>query len=459
MPPSTPAAWRDLLIKHLDARWAEWRVYDAYYEGDQTLAYATRKFRDAYGGLFKQLTDNWMPIVVDSSVERLKVQGFRFGDNQEADEDAWDIWQANNLDGEANLVHTEAVKLGTAYWMVQPGETPKITGEHPSQVICYHAPGDRKNRLAAVKKWNEDKDIRCNVYLPDRVVKYRTNKQLLELRDQDRRWETLGTEFNPLGVVPVIPVENNPSMLRGGRSDLAGGPLRVQDSINMMLGSLLIGAEFIAYPQRVVLGVDQPVDAEGNPLRNFDLQLGQSRLWMFPGDASEIDIKEFKEADLDNIGKQIERLRRSLTSQTRTPPHYVSGEIVNVSGDALKAAETGLVSKVRDKMDPFGEAHEEVMRLSFRSLNASDPRAEATDAETIWRDPESRSQAETVDAAVKKQALGVPWEQLMEDIGYSPQQIDRMAAMRETESLLAPEPPPPNPELNGAGARAVPAPY
>jgi hypothetical protein len=62
-----------------------------------------------------------------------------------------------------------------------------------------------------------------------------------------------------------------------------------------------------------------------------------------------------------------------------------------------------------------------------------------------------------VDAATKKQALGVPWEQLMEDIGYSPQQIDRMAAQREAEALTAesfapPVPPngqPPNAAIQG----------
>jgi hypothetical protein len=102
-----PAEWRDLLVQRLDWRWNELHVYDAYYEGDQRLRYATQKFADVYGGLFRALADNWCQIVVDSSVERLRVQGFRFGDQQEADKDAWDIWQANGLDGESNMLHTE----------------------------------------------------------------------------------------------------------------------------------------------------------------------------------------------------------------------------------------------------------------------------------------------------------------------------------------------------------------
>ena len=431
----TPAEWRDQLVTRLDARWAELQVFDAYYEGDHALAFATRKFREVYGSLFRALTDNWMPIVVDSSVERLRVQGIRFGSNQQADSDAWAIWQANGLDAESNMVHTEAVKLGWAYWMVQPnGDVPKITAEHPSQVIVATEPGDRRKRVAAVKKWGDGGYIYANVYLPDRIVKYRTNRQLLQLVDRERRWETLGAASNPLGVVPIVPVPNNPSMLHGGRSDLAGGAIRVQDAINKLLADMLIGSEYQAYPQRVLLGVDTPRDAQGNPVKNADMASGASRLWNIPNENAR--AFQFDAADLNNFRNAIDGLVRDLTAQTRTPPHYVAGQIVNASGDALKAAETGLVSKVRDKMDPFGEAHEEMMRLAFRAIDRTDERAEATDAEVIWRDPESRSQAETVDAAVKLASIGVPPEVLWEKVGFSPQEIDRMKSMQETDALL-----------------------
>jgi hypothetical protein len=432
--PETPREWLDHLNYALDQRWAELSVYDAYYEGDHQLSYVTRKFREAYGSLFRALTDNWMPLVVNASVERLRVQGFRFG-QQDADDDAWAIWQQNGLDGESNMVHTEAVKLGWAYWMVQPnGDTPRITAEHPSQVIVQTAPGDRRNRLAALKKWRDGDFIYANVYLPDRVVKYRTTSRQYQIEVPEKKWSTVGAEGNPLGLVPVVPVPNNPSMLTGGRSDLAGGAVRIQDAINKLFADMLIGSEYQSYPQRVLLGVDVPRGETGEPIRNAELKASQSRLWMFPN--ADAKAFEFSAADLNNFRAAIDGLIRDLTAQTRTPPHYVAGQIVNASGDALKAAETGLVSKVRDKMDPFGEAHEETMRLAFRSIDRNDPRADAFDAETIWADPESRSQAELADALVKLSAIGVPQEVLWEKYGFSPQEIDRMKAMQETDNLL-----------------------
>jgi hypothetical protein len=221
---------------------------------------------------------------------------------------------------------------------------------------------------------------------------------------------------------------------------------------------MLIGSEYQAYPQRVLLGVTPPSypvghELAGQQIPNADLKASQSHLWYFPDKDSK--AFQFDAADLDNFRKAIDGLVRDLTAQTRTPPHYVAGQIVNASGDALKAAETGLVSKVRDKMDPFGEAHEEAMRLAFLSIDRGDPRAQATDAEVIWRDPESRSQAETVDAAVKLASIGVPQEMLWERIGMSPQEIDRAKQLQEADALLrALAPPAPEPgtvEENGSG--------
>lgn len=439
MPPvRSPREWLDFLNYALDARWAELRVFDAYYEGDQTLAFVTRKFRDAYGSLFQELTDNYMQLVVEAPAERLRVQGFRYGGEQDADQDAWRIWQANGLDAESNMVHVEAIKLRESYWMVQPTGTaiPKITCEHPSQVIVAHAAGDRRARQAALKRWRDGDYIYANVYLPDRVVKYRTTERLLREQIAERQWETVTAESNPLGEVPIVAVRNNPSMLKGGRSDLEGGPISLQNGINKHLADLLIGSEFIAYPQRVLLGVDVPRDAEGRPIRNAEMAASQSRLWMFPNENAK--AFEFSAADLGNFRNAMDGLIGDLAAQTRIPIYYFRPQAIsNISAEALIGLDAGLVSKVNDKKDPIGEAHEDMMRLAFKAVDRTDERAQVVDSETIWKNTESRSEAQTVDAAMKKQALGVPWEQLMEDLGYSPTQIDRMAAMRETDALLA----------------------
>lgn len=450
----SPAGWLQLLEKQLTNRWAyRMAKYDAYYEGDHRLAFATEKFREAFAGLFATIADNWCGIVVDSSAERLKVQGFRFGEAQEADADAWAIWQANGLDAESDMAHTEAIKLGEAYWLVEPpargsSDPPRITSEHPSEMIVATAPGDRRQRLAALKRWVDEQDryAYATLYLPDQIIKFRSQTKLPQggMAGGQINWTRRpGDEGgpNPLRVVPVIPLRNNPSMMRGGQSDLKTA-IPIQNAINKLLSDMLIGAEYQAFPQRVLLGVEVARDENGMPIKAAELQASKSRLWAISNENAK--VAQFNAADLDNYVNARGHLVEHLTAQTKTPPHYVSGKMINVSGDALKAGETGLVSKVRDKQITFGEGHEETISLALVASGRRDDIP--TDTETIWRDPESRSFGELVDGLVKLRTINVPDAFLWERAGFSPQEITRMKAMQLVDDVFnAPDEREPNP--------------
>lgn len=428
----SPAAWLELLERRLDDRWARWRKYDCYYEGDQDMALWLRSVQRAFSGtvlgkLLFELKDNYMPLVVDTAAERMRVQGFRLPDQEEPDKEAGRIWRENHLQGQSNMLHTESIKLGEAAWLVQPnGETPKITCEHPSQVIVATAPGDRTKRLAALKKWVDDDGFAyANVYLPDRVYKWRSAEAVRQ--GQRITWRDLPSVSNPLGEVPVVPVPNNPSMLAGGRSDLSFGATSLQDQITKTVADLLIGAEYHGFPQRVLLGVEAPRDENGRVIS--DLTAARSRLWYFNNENAK--AHEFSQADLEGLRKSTDGFIGDLAAQTRIPIYYFRPQAIsNISAEALIGLDAGLVSKTHDKQDPFGEGHDEMMRLALKSINKEQP------VQTIWENTESRSEAQVVDAATKKQALGVPFEQLMEDIGYDPATIDRMVQMRETDALL-----------------------
>jgi hypothetical protein len=54
-------------------------------------------------------------LYVDSIAERQEIEGFRLGGSTDADMELWDWWQANNLDIEATLGHSEALIYGRSY--------------------------------------------------------------------------------------------------------------------------------------------------------------------------------------------------------------------------------------------------------------------------------------------------------------------------------------------------------
>ena len=82
----------------------------------------------------------------------------------------------------------------------------------------------------------------------------------------------------------------------------------------------------------------------------------------------------------------------------------------------------------------------DVRRLAFRAAGDA-TRGAYMAAETIWRDPENRTESQHVDALQKLAAIGIPQEQLWADAGYSPQQIKRFLEMRGG-TAPAPETPP-----------------
>lgn len=439
----TPEEWRDSLNKRLDARRPTIVHFERYYEGEHRLHFATQKFREAFGDIFNGFADNWCGVVVDASVERLEVQGFRFGEEEDADEEAWRIWQANGLDAAATIGHEEAIATGYSYLLVAPGEddeTPQISIEDPKEVIVATVPGTPHKRAAAFKKWvDEDGIAMATLYLPEGIWKWRTKQKYRGGSKPTwvRREDTDDDGFdgdNPLGEVPVIPLLNRPTIRGEGRSDIRS-VIPEQDAVNKTVVDMLVASEFAGYRQRWAAGIEVERDPETGEPKKKVFDPGVDR--MFTTANEQARFGSFDVSNLENYVKAVEMLVQHIAAQTRTPPHYLLGQSGSFpSGESLKSTETGLVAKARRKMLPFGETYEEAMRLAFR-LKGDVDKAAAIDAETIWRDPESRSEGELVDGLVKLKSIGVPRKALWERLGASPQQIQRWETMADQEALQA----------------------
>lgn len=448
--PTSPVEWLKMLEPRLTLQISLVSKYLNYYNGLQPIqTITTTKYREEFAKLLAGICDNWMPLVIDSVEERMHVEGFRFGEDPAADKDAWDIWQRNFLDADSETLHSVMLTTGLAFTMVWPDKDgqPKVTVEHPSQVFVAVEPGNRRKRLAAIKVWADEwtgLDF-ANVYLPDSITKYSRKSSTmsplfagativpgyvmnLDVGDWQERPDA--TIPNPLGVVPIVPYINRPDMFGRGKSDLFD-LLSTQDQVNKLVADMIIAAEFGAFKQRWATGVEIPKDPDtGEDIDTFKSAI--QRLFHVPD--ADAKFGQFEETNIANYVTGIEDRVLSIARRSRTPAHYMLGHKGQFpSGEALRAAETGLVSKVRSRQRHTEESHEETVRLAFAILN--DPRKDQFDAETIWRDPEYRTEGEHVDSLLKKMALGVPLAQLWEDAGYSPQQIARFKTMAVEEAL------------------------
>lgn len=457
---ATAEEWRDALSKRMDARYWELRKFDDYYAGDHKLQFASTKFREAFGTLFSEFSDNFCELVVDAVEERLNVEGFRMGTDAQADVDAWRIWQANGLDADSQIAHTEALIKGECAVIVSPyksewpqDDAPLITVEDPMEVIVATSPHNRRQRIAALKRWIADDRVHATLFTSDALYKWQSKNKR---SDWPSSWHTELTKIeweprlvegeewpleNPLGVVPVIPLVNKPRRRDGGQSEIAS-VIPIQNAVNKVVSDMLLAAEFGAFPQRYGINIEPEIDKDtGQPKEPFKVSV--DRLWLAPppnNGEPETKFGQFTPTDLAPYVKAVEMLVQHVASITRTPPHYLLGQSGLIpSGESLKSTETGLVAKSRRKMRHFGESWEEVIRVAFKAMG--DSRSEIVDSQTIWKDPESRTEAELVDALVKMGSLGVPKEALWERWGATPQEIARWRGQLAAQSLLQPPTP------------------
>lgn len=428
----TPEQWVARLVEKLQRRQVALQTLDRYYRGDHPLPAVQPEAQREFWRLLQQSITNWMGLVVDATAERLRVVGFRFGPDPAGDADAWQIWQSQNLDAASELAHTTACVCGEASVLVWADDSQQLqmTVEHPADTAVEFDPVDHRRRLAALKLWSDDTTgvEYATLWLPDSVHRYQRDRTGLVWQSGSDafRWQLredgLPAEApNPLQVVPVVPLVNRPTLRPyGGRSEIED-VTAIQDRINGTIFNRLLAAEFTAFRQRWVTGIEIPTDPEtGHPVEPFKHAV--NRLWI--SEDPDTKFGEFGETGLAPYIDAVEADVQHIAAITRTPPHYLLGQSgAFPSGEALKSTETGLVAKVRRRQQHFGEAWEEVMRLAFAV--ADDPRSKVTDAETLWEDPEARTEGEHVDALLKLSTLGVPQEQLWQDAGYSPQDIAR----------------------------------
>jgi hypothetical protein len=425
--------WVEPLSDRLDKQKHYVEFYQAYYDGKHKTSFTTDGYREEFDKFLTAITDNWMPIVVDAVSERMDVRGFRFDKKGKGDEEAWDLWQASHLDADSELLHTAVLTGGTASVMVwvdekSEEEMPLITVEDPCQVYVATGGPSRRERIAGIKVWADDwtGNDRVNVYLPDNLYK---------IIKTSSGWQPFENYLygNPLGVVPIVPFFNRGRLKPGTYKSELYDVTPTQDQINKILCDAIVSSEYSAFTQRWVTGMEIEKDATtGKPINPFES--GQDRVFVAENDDARFG--QFEATDLQNYVKMLENRVQSIASRSRTPAHYLLGSQGSFpSGESLKATETGLVSKIRQRQKSYGECWEEVMRLAFKVMD--DPKADYFRAETIWADVESRTEAEHVDALVKLRTLNVPLRQLWQDAGYGEEEIARFVEWAKDEAMNA----------------------
>ena len=442
--------------------------WSSYYEGKRPLLYTTAEFREMSGGLFDDFSDNWCQVVPDAVVERLDVLGFRLEDGT-LDKDAMRAWRRNECDVEFSLAALESLISKRSFGLVwkPDGVNTEITFQSTDQAIVEYVPGRRNVRKYGLLITSEDEYDFATLWsragtLEIRPMVYRFQRTRGAGEWVARTVPLSGggdlTHPNPMGnEVPLVELANRARLRGKARSEIETvAPL--QDALNTIWAHLMTGSDAAALPARVVLGTDRPerdiIDPETDEvIGTEDLPIAPFRrnrmMWL---EGREASIAEFSAGDLSNYLRVIEVAVQHIAAQTRTPPHYLLGQMVNISADALTAAESGLVAKVVERQRFLGSALRELMRLEALASGDSARASSLALGRVVWRDAQFRSEAVYADALTKYKAIGVPDEALWERMpGVDSDEIDRWKTMRSDQAaaivggnlsgLFGPKPP------------------
>lgn len=413
--------------QQLDWQFARAQNYLAYYDGlSKIIALLDTDERQTFLRFLDESYANWSELIVNAVAERLQVVGFRFGASTDA---AWSIWQANSLDADSELVQTDALVCGSSFVLVQPDEDNpsgvSITAESPLEATVVYQPGNRRQRIAGYKRFTDwDQHTTEVLILPDVIC----------------TWEQYGgqpvIEDNTAGVVTLIEMVPQPrtTLNRPPRSELDSA-IPFQDRIHTTIFNRMVASDYGAFRQIWATGVKMArqvlttTDADGVTQTSTVLvkpyDVGANRL--LTNEDPNGKFGSFPESTLGGYLASVEADVLHLAAITQTPPHYLLGKMANLSADAIKAAEAGLVAKCTRRSVHMGETWETVMRLALGLIG--DPGATMLGAEVIWRDMETRSEAQLVDALTKMATLGVPREVLWQRWGATPQEIATWKAL------------------------------
>jgi hypothetical protein len=420
--PNDPIAWVNLLSQKLYLQAQHAAFYDSYYSGDRANLLARKLFEDVFGSQNRTIPNLLPPeanlgkVGVDAVAERLRIEGFRVGDDpdQAGAREAWDIWIGNDLDVMWPVAQVESLVKGTVGLLTWPGVDgdPVISVEDPTQLVVHRMNVPPYSVDAALKLYCDEWTGKQVGYLWRPGVRYR-------LEQGDHGWQA--TEDGTFaGDVPVDELANRTRLLRAPSSELAGvTPLL--DVYTVLMADLVVAADTGAFPIRTATGIKLARDPRtGEPKTPFDVRVDRAMVSENP----QVQFGSLPAADLAGYISAIDMVLQQVRMLTRAPEHYYGkGAGTNISGEALKSSESPLVKKAEGIQGPFGAS---ARRTMSRALGVAGSGFAGSPLSVLWGRTETRVEAQDVDAGQKLEAMGVPLEiVLSETIGFPPELVDR----------------------------------
>lgn len=410
---------------------------DAWYRWKQDEIKLPRRATPELRALAKMSKVPWLSLVVTSVSQCMYVDGYRSPlDATRADGEVsppWKTWHANAFDQRQIAVHRAALAYGYAFVRVLPGEDHEgkrsvMRGVSPRKCYAlYSDPAEDDWPMYVMQVAKADKGGYLLSVYDEEDVHY------VSMDDSTAKPTWISAESHGAGVTPFVRYANMLDL--EGRSPGEVEPfIPAAARVNKTAFDRLVTQHFSSWKVRTVSGMAQPdTEEEANrkklQLRQEDLLVAEDPDTKF-GVLDETPLPGFIEAWRSDV--------EALAAVTQTPTHSLTGQLINLSAEALAAARAGLTQKVAERQKTFGRSHVQTLRLAAL-LEGHEDDANDVLGRVTWQDMEVRSIAQAVDAWGKAATmLQVPVQALWQRLpGVEKSDVDEWEQLAEKADPVA----------------------
>lgn len=350
----------------------------------------------------------WLRLVVDNVVQAMYVDNV-VGENGRIDE-LWELWNANRMRSQQLATHRAMIAYGHAYGVVSPAQdgSARIRMLSPRRVsVEYSDLGAEPYPSAALELLHREgshSDYRL------RLPGYEVSLAMDTTQPSDAELGGLvirGITETSLAFVPVVRFCN--------QIDLDGRVLGevepfipAAQRINKTAYDRLLAQHYNSWRVKTVTGLDMPelTDADGEPIpdtldeeaaERIKVKLAQDDILT---GAEGVTFGTLDATALDPFVNSWRSDIEALAAVSQTPAHALTGQLVNLSAEALAAARAPLTQKVYERQMSAGDSYSSLLRAAAHIAGMSDIARDPL-IRVSWQDMEIRSLAQAVDALGK----------------------------------------------------------
>jgi len=389
--------WQPLLTQY-GARVAKFRAYE---RGDHEANMTTQiremlRLKQDEAGL-NELCDNYASIVIDKMASRLSLETLQT-DTDEGNEWLDDLKQKNRFDKLQGVVYRAAIREGDTYLLISPKELewtsePAFDGFSGTMVLF----DSRGIPSWACKLWSEAERSEIsenmlgeaqNTSTVMRIVVYQRNRISYWKGDiggtevvPDNDEYGLNEIPWPSGEIPIVHFANRRDNYTSyGESELRP-EIPLQNILDRTIHSMLAAAELSGYKIYYSIGLklDKSAIVPGAVI-SLVLQDAEGKVITNPTEEQlnllkAVKIGELGETDMSQYILQVKTLVEEISQTTQTPIYGITAS-GNLSGEAMKQLEIGLIGKVerfqRENYDSWVQFVFLTAKLRIRDLCCSD---------------------------------------------------------------------------------------